>query len=99
MLSGQLTVSNTLGLHARAAAQLVKLASRFSSKITLARPDLNIFADAKSILSLLTLAAAKGTILEIAVEGDDEADAFGAIQLLFRSDFAHDQIQPTDEIA
>jgi len=87
MLSGKLTVNNTLGLHARAAAQLVKLASTFRSNITLSRADLNIFANAKSILSLLTLAAAKGTELDLVIEGEDEAIAFTAIEQLFVTGF------------
>ena len=87
MLSGRVKVRNELGLHARAAAQLVKVASGFRSKITLTRPDLNIIADAKSILSLLTLSASKGTDIELDVHGEDETEAFSAIQTLFANGF------------
>jgi phosphocarrier protein HPr len=87
MRKGQLTVNNDLGLHARAAAQLVRSASGFQSKVTLSRPDMNIFADARSILSLLTLAAAKGTTLELIIDGADEDAAWDAVTSLFENGF------------
>jgi phosphotransferase system HPr (HPr) family protein len=87
MLEALLKVSNPLGLHARAAAQLVRLASSFKSKIMLTRLDTNSFADAKSILSVLTLAAAMGTVLLVTVDGDDAEDAISAIQDLFLRGF------------
>ena len=87
MRSTRLTIVNSLGLHARAAAQLVRLAASFKSKIVLSRTDNNVFADAKSILSLLTLAAAKGIELEITVTGDDEDRAFQAVEALFVGGF------------
>jgi phosphotransferase system HPr (HPr) family protein len=67
MLEGNLKVINPLGLHARAAAQLVKLANNFSSEIRLTRIDNAVIADAKSILSVLTLAAGKGVELKLTV--------------------------------
>lgn len=87
MLNGRLTIINRLGLHARAAAQLVRLASGFQSKIKLIRADNSVIADAKSILSVLTLAASKGVELEIEVEGADERVAFGAVQEIFQNGF------------
>ena len=87
MLESKLKIINPLGLHARAAAQLVRLAGKFQSKIILARTDNNVVADAKSILSVLTLAAAKGTQLEINVEGADESEAFQAICEIFADGF------------
>ncbi len=87
MLESKIKVINPLGLHARAAAQLVRLAGSFQSKIILARTDNNVIADAKSILSVLTLAAAKGTQLEISVEGEDETEAFQAICGIFADGF------------
>ncbi len=87
MLEARLKVTNTLGLHARAAAQLVRLAGKFSSRIILRRTDNNVSADAKSILSVLTLAASRGTELEIEIEGDDEAEAMKAIEDLFAVGF------------
>ena len=87
MLKGNVTIINRLGLHARAAAQLVRLASSFQSKIKLVRTDNSVVADAKSILSVLTLAASKGVELEIDVEGEDEQKAFAAIQEIFKDGF------------
>ena len=82
-----LTVVNPLGLHARAAAQLVRLAGGFKSKIILTRTDTNSFADAKSILSILTLAAAMGTELLITADGEDANEALDAVRALFLSGF------------
>ncbi len=87
MLETKIKVINPLGLHARAAAVLVRLAGKYESKIILTRTDKNVMADAKSILSVLTLAAAKGTHLEVSVEGEDEAEAFKAICEVFADGF------------
>lgn len=87
MLENNVKVINPLGLHARATASLVRTASKFKSKSTLSRLDKNLSADAKSILSLLTLAASKETCLILRVEGADELEAFEAIQKLFEQGF------------
>lgn len=87
MLESRIKISNRLGLHARAAAQLVRLASGFKSKIKLQRTDNAIIADAKSILSVLTLAASKGVQLQIEVEGEDETEALQAIEDIFKKGF------------
>jgi phosphocarrier protein HPr len=93
MLNARLTVTNELGLHARAAANLIRGISTFKSSITLTRADTSKSADAKSILSVLTLAATKGTILDIVVDGPDETDAFVAIQSAFESGFGESNTQ------
>jgi phosphotransferase system HPr (HPr) family protein len=87
MIEGRVTVSNTLGLHARAAAQLVKTASEFKSKITLLRSDGKGSADAKSILGVLTLSARYGTEIVIRADGDDEVLALAALVELFERGF------------
>lgn len=87
MLQTKIKIINQLGLHARAAAQLVRIAAKFKSKIILIRNDNKIFADAKSILSVLTLAAAKGTELILEVEGEDEKNALIEIEELFANGF------------
>lgn len=87
MLEGKIKVVNQLGLHARAAAQLVRLASKFKSNIILKRIDNAVIADAKSILSVLTLAASKGIHLELEIEGDDEHEALSAIKEIFGKGF------------
>ena len=91
MLEAPVKVVNRLGLHARAAAQLVKLSGRFKSKILLRRPDNNFEADTRSILSVLALAAAMGTTLTLVVSGGDETAAFDAVVQLFESKFGEDQ--------
>lgn len=87
MLESKVKIINHLGLHARAAAQLVRLASQFKSRIIIKRTDKSIFADAKSILSVLTLAASKGAELEVEVEGVDERQALKAIEEIFENGF------------
>jgi phosphocarrier protein HPr len=87
MLESRVKIINPLGLHARAAAQLVRLAGKFKSKILLIRADNAVMADAKSILSVLTLAAAKGTELQLIVEGTDETEAKVAVEELINNGF------------
>ncbi len=87
MLKGNVKIINPLGLHARATASLIRVASKFKSKITLLRLDKNLSADAKSILSVLTLAASKGIELELTIEGADETEAFEAIKQIFEQGF------------
>ena len=87
MLESRIKVGNGLGLHARAAAQLVRLAEKFQSRIQLRRTDNLNVADAKSILSVLTLAASKEIEIEIEVEGEDEVEALNAIVEIFVKGF------------
>ncbi len=87
MQQGEVAVSNHLGLHARAAAKLVKTAGRFSSTIMLVKKDGSATANAKSILSVLSLAASRGMALVLKVEGNDEEKAFAEISALFSSGF------------
>ena len=87
MLERTVTVINPLGLHARAAAKLVRLANGFESKVSLQKLDSDVIADAKSILSLLYVAAGKGSVVCITVDGPDESEAAAAIEQLFSSGF------------
>ncbi len=87
MLERRVTVINELGLHARAAAQVVKKAREFSSRILLKHEVTGFTANAKSILSLLYLAAATGVSLVISAEGPDEDAALEAIVALFENGF------------
>ncbi len=91
MVSEELIIVNRLGLHARAAAQLVKMAGEFQSKITISRLDNGYSADAKSILNLLTLAASEGTKIELSAEGPDENEAFAAVSGLIANRFGESQ--------
>lgn len=72
-------VVNPLGLHARAAAKIVRLAGEFESNITIVRPNRERRADARSILAILELGAKEGTQLEIETLGNDETAALEAI--------------------
>ena len=81
-------VANQLGLHARAAARFVHLATRFASQVRVAR-DAKVM-DGKSIMGILLLAAARGTTLTISAEGQDEADAVEALAKLVESGFGEE---------
>ena len=87
MLERSLEIVNSLGLHARAAAQLVRLACSFRSRITLTRKDNGVTANAKSILSVLYLAAGYGIEISVTADGVDEKKAVSAIENLFSSGF------------
>jgi len=87
MIREFVVVENKLGLHARAAAKLVRLASHFSSEIRLSRENANQQIDSKSILGILMLAASQGTRLVISIEGHDETEAGNAIRRLFEDKF------------
>ena len=80
-----LTIVNKLGLHARAAAKLIELASGFESRIRIRRDDRE--ADAKSIMRVMMLAASKGTRIEVVAQGADAADAVDAIERLVAGRF------------
>jgi len=88
MTSRAVTVTNQLGLHARAAARFVHLATRFVSHIRVAR-DTKIM-DGKSIMGILLLAAARGTTITISADGQDEADAVEALVRLVESGFGEE---------
>ena len=92
MTTKPVTVSNALGLHARAAARFVHLATQFSSQISVGR-DGKVM-DGKSIMGILLLAAARGTTLMISAEGLDEAAAVDALVRLVESGFG----EPTTSV-
>ena len=87
MLERRVKVTNRLGLHARAAARLVRAASAYHSAVRLERADRSASADAKSILSVLMLAAARGTELRATAEGVDEEEAINAVCELIADGF------------
>ncbi|MGB3621008.1 HPr family phosphocarrier protein [Ketobacter sp. MCCC 1A13808] len=84
-LEKKITIINKLGLHARAASKLVATASRYESRITLNRNGQE--ADAKSIMSVLMLAASKGSELKVQVSGKDAEDALSDIESLINNRF------------
>lgn len=88
MVEQRVVVTNRLGLHARAAARLVRTASCYHSSLRLERADQSLaVADAKSILSVLMLAAACGTELLITADGTDEREAISDVCALITSGF------------
>ena len=78
-------IVNTLGLHARAAAQLVQTANRYKSEILVEKDGMEV--NGKSIMGVLTLAAAKGSEIRVSVEGDDCELALGALAKVIESGF------------
>jgi phosphocarrier protein len=81
----EVKITNRLGLHARAAARFVHTANRFRSRVTLARDGRTM--DGKSILGILLLAAAKGTLLVVSADGEDEQAAVQALAELIDTGF------------
>ncbi len=85
MKKRELLIENKLGLHARAAAQIVKAASAYASKIVLSKDNLEV--DGKSIMGIMMLAAAKGSSVLVQTHGDDEDAALLGLELLFKNKF------------
>ena len=88
MVIRSVEVTNALGLHARAAARFVHLATRFNSQIRVSR-DAKVM-DGKSIMGILLLAAARGTRLTISAEGPDEMTAVDSLIQLVESGFGEE---------
>ena len=88
MVIRSVEVTNALGLHARAAARFVHLATRFSSQIRVSR-DAKVM-DGKSIMGNLLLAAARGTKLTISADGPDETTAVDSLIQLVESGFGEE---------
>ena len=88
MTSQDVTVVNQLGVHARAAAKFVHLATRFEARVKVARDAREM--DGKSIMGILLLAAARGSTITISADGVDERDAVAALTALVQSGFGED---------
>ena len=89
MLQQDALIVNKLGLHARASAKLTQLASSFKCEVMLSRNQRRV--NAKSIMGVMMLAAAKGTAIVVETEGEDEADAMQAILNLINDKFGEDE--------
>ena len=89
MIKTSVTISNKLGLHARASAKLTKLAGSFQSEVMLSRNDRRV--NAKSIMGVMMLAAGIGAVVEVEVDGPDEQAAMDAIVALFNDKFGEGQ--------
>ncbi|MFA5530596.1 MAG: HPr family phosphocarrier protein [Thiohalomonadaceae bacterium] len=88
MLSKEVTIVNKLGLHARAAAKFVSLASRFKSEVHVARDGRRV--NGKSIMGVMMLAAARGTTVVLDVEGEDEQQALNELEELIEQRFGEE---------
>ena len=88
MVRRDVTIVNELGLHARAAAKFVHLASRFGSQVRVVRDNRTM--DGKSIMGILLLTAARGAQLTISAEGHDEQAAVDALCQLVESGFSEE---------
>lgn len=78
-------IENELGLHARAAAQFVKIANRYQSEILVTKNKKEV--NGKSIMGILMLAAAKGSNIEVSAKGTDAADAINELGQLIKNKF------------
>ena len=85
MIKRSITISNKLGLHARASAKLTKLAGSFKSDVFMSRNDRRV--NAKSIMGVMMLAAGLGADVEIQTEGDDADAAMTALRALIDDKF------------
>lgn len=79
------TITNQLGIHARPAAQFVKIANSFPCDIRVEKDDDEV--DGKSILGLMMLAAGHGSVISVTTEGDQENEALAALGDLIEKDF------------
>ena len=86
MPSCQVTIINKLGLHARAAAKFVSIANTFDCSVSIGR-DISSLSNGKNIMSVMMLAASKGTELCISTEGEQAEEALLAIQNLIANRF------------
>jgi len=89
MIRREVPIINKLGLHARAASHLVKTASDFKARIMVEKSGAS--ANAKSIMGLMLLAAAKGHTVTVTADGEDEAAAMSAVEALIRDRFHEEQ--------
>jgi len=88
MVTKELTIINKLGIHARPAAQFVKLASKFDADIVVEKDGEEV--DGKSILGLMMLAVGRGSKITITAEGKDEQEALNALEDLISRKFEED---------
>ncbi len=89
VLEQEIEIINKLGLHARAAAKLVKIASSFESSIEIEKQDQRV--NAKSIMSVMMLAASRGNLVKLYIEGTDQKDAMKAVIDLISDKFGEDE--------
>ncbi len=88
MITKKLIVQNKLGIHARPAAQFVRVASRFQADVSVEKDDEAV--DGKSIMGLMMLAVGWGAEISVTADGADEAEAIAALEELINSKFGED---------
>lgn len=88
MITKKLTVLNKLGIHARPAAQFVRVASRFQADVTVEKDDEPV--DGKSIMGLMMLAVGCGADITVTVDGPDEEASLAALEELVKGKFGED---------
>jgi phosphocarrier protein len=89
MIKTNTTINNKLGLHARASAKLTQLAARYQSEVWLSRNGRRV--NAKSIMGVMMLAAARGTTVTIETSGPDEQEAMTALLELIKDKFGESE--------
>ena len=89
MIRKKIQIINKLGLHARASAKFVATSSRYGSSIEVIKDKKTV--NGKSIMGVMTLAAAKGTEIELVIDGDDENDAMEALANLINDRFGESE--------
>lgn len=85
MITKTLTVQNKLGIHARPAAQFVRVASRFQADVTVEKDDESV--DGKSIMGLMMLAVGWGAEIKVTADGPDETETIAALEELVNGKF------------
>tara|TARA_Y100001934_G_scaffold265446_1_gene343609 strand:- start:443 stop:712 length:270 start_codon:yes stop_codon:yes gene_type:complete len=89
MITREMTITNKLGLHARAASKFVAEAQKFAAEISVSNADKSV--DGKRIMSMMMLAATQGTVISVSADGADESDALEALEALLASKFGEDE--------
>jgi len=87
-LTGQATIVNSKGLHARPAARIAKLAASYKAEVSVTKGDISV--SARSIMGLMMLAASTGTVLQLKVRGADAAEVLQALLQLIADGFGED---------
>ncbi|MFV0679951.1 HPr family phosphocarrier protein [Ottowia sp.] len=85
MIKNEITISNKLGLHARASAKLTKLAGSFPCEVWMSRGERRV--NAKSIMGVMMLAAGLGSVVEVETDGPQEQEAMDALLALINDKF------------
>jgi phosphocarrier protein len=89
MIQQDVEIINKLGLHARASAKLTQLAAKFKSEVWMTRNKRRV--NAKSIMGVMMLAAGKGAVVNLVVEGVDEKECFDALLQLIQAKFGESE--------